>query len=822
MSDRKNDATDPQRDHAPLTFAAGDAAAIDALPVAESRTSLTRGTSAVARKVGSWTISLEGILWVGLVLAAIVTRFWNLGYRALHHDESLHAYYSWIFSNGTGPYVHDPLMHGPFLFHANALIYLLFGVSDATSRFVPAAFGVAIVWLPWLLRDRKFLGRWGALAAGFMLLISPSFLYYTRYIRHDPYTAVGSLVLFIAIFRYFENPQRRWMITAFVSVAFLFANHEIVFAILLAFVMVLWGALLWGRLRPLIPVHLVALAAVMVVYYLHSSQGWAPFPAIPWESATPAETRHFYEQIFTNPFTLSVVAIGIAFIAASVWVMRTHVQKQARKVGYLEAIFGGEGAGTVERGVLAALRDPFGLTIGALLALFIAAALFTTMFTNLHGLATATYAPDGTLLYWLGQQDVQRGEQPWFYFITESIQYEWLAIFLGLAALVVTGVRTIAGAFGRPVRPHLFFSIFLAFWFVMLFAVLSWAGEKMPWLILHFTLPAILLGAVLFNEVVDGAISWVREHAAGTIFGISRQSLSLVLCLLLVAISGAWFLLAARLTAGTWVEVSPGSWQRQIPTWAANDWWLMAIPPLVGIVAIGVCVNLIGPRRTAYATLVASLLVMSLFQVHAGFRLAFLEGDTAKDTMIYNTTSPDTTQLTADLQEMSELVYGDRSMTIAFDGCVQWPLNWYMRNMDNRSIVSSEDAAVSSGAIAIIGVPNGGGSCTLPTEIEGYTAQTYVLRWHEPEQSIYREFAIAPEIPVGRSAWHSATQDHDLVAIIKSVWSGITSITTEEGQQRAFRLLMYREMPGGENGYYFTVFIRNDMLPYYNDVRYGE
>ena len=232
----------PATSPAPAPSAAGQAAV---LPDPNSRTVSERFASAVERAT-SISISLETFLWLLLILAAALTRFWDLGYRALHHDESLHAYYSWVFAEGTQPYVHHPLMHGPFLFHMNALVYLMFGASDATSRFAPALAGVALVALPWLLRGRRFLGPWGALAAGFMLLISPSFLYYTRYIRHDPYTAVGSLILAIAIFRYLERPQRRWMITAFVSVAFLFSNHEIVYAILLAFVMVLWGALVWG------------------------------------------------------------------------------------------------------------------------------------------------------------------------------------------------------------------------------------------------------------------------------------------------------------------------------------------------------------------------------------------------------------------------------------------------------------------------------------------------------------------------------------------------------------------------------------------------
>ena len=67
----------------------------------------------------------------------------GLGDRALHHDETLHAFFSWLIFHGEG-YVHDPLLHGPFLYFFGALIYFLFSVSDATARLGPALFGVAL------------------------------------------------------------------------------------------------------------------------------------------------------------------------------------------------------------------------------------------------------------------------------------------------------------------------------------------------------------------------------------------------------------------------------------------------------------------------------------------------------------------------------------------------------------------------------------------------------------------------------------------------------------------------------------------------------
>src|SRR5436853_61892 len=63
--------------------------------------------------------------WVpfaGLTLLAFAMRMIDLGARAMHHDESLHALYSWYLFVGRG-YTHDPMMHGPFLFHFTALLY---------------------------------------------------------------------------------------------------------------------------------------------------------------------------------------------------------------------------------------------------------------------------------------------------------------------------------------------------------------------------------------------------------------------------------------------------------------------------------------------------------------------------------------------------------------------------------------------------------------------------------------------------------------------------------------------------------------------------
>src|SRR6476660_5558041 len=114
-------------------------------------------------------VNIEMLMWGGLIVFTALTRFWDLGSRSYNHDESLHALYSWYLYQGRG-YVHDPMMHGPFQFHVNALLFFLFGDSDYTGRILPAIFGVVAVILPFGLR--KYLGRVGALLAAVGIAIA--------------------------------------------------------------------------------------------------------------------------------------------------------------------------------------------------------------------------------------------------------------------------------------------------------------------------------------------------------------------------------------------------------------------------------------------------------------------------------------------------------------------------------------------------------------------------------------------------------------------------------------------------------------------------
>jgi uncharacterized protein (TIGR03663 family) len=755
-------------------------------------------------------VTLEGAIWLALVVLAALSRFWDLGSRALHHDETLHAYYSWLLATGQG-YTHDPLMHGPFLFHANALLYALFGASDAMSRVWMAVCGTILVGLPWFLRGPRQLGRWGALTAGVLLLVSPALLYQSRYIRHDTFTVVGATVLLIAIARYVERPQRRWLVTAGAALGVLFTNHEIVFGLVVFFLAPIAIALLWGRLRPAVP----ALAAGGVVALLLVSQlpDRFPLPKIPWNNPTRAQQLDFYQALLVNPLPWALLLLGIATVGGVGLLVRRHRVHGSEGEGWVASLLGGAEPGSVTYAVNAAWADKTGLGVAAAVFAAIVAVFFTTMFTNLYGLVTATFATDGTLLYWLGQHEEQRGEQPWFYYLLLFPQYEPIAAVVGTLAALAVGWRALLVALGRRAPgPRFFFHGTLAIWFAAIFFALSWAGEKMPWLVIHITLPATLLAAAALGAVAE---RWQAAAAGGRV----RTQFPWWAFWALLAAAAAWFLLAGRLSFGAFVPAA-GGWARTVTPEALRWWWLLAVPPLVALAVLAATVLRGGPKRAGMTALAAGSVLLMLLQIHLGWRLAYLEGDVPKDMLVYTQTSPDVHRMTAELTTLSRELTGGNDLEIRYDTGrgTDWPMQWYLRDFPNARIYGGSSLAAPPDApILLVSQDN---ADNVTAWMDGYSAQEYVLRWWFPEYETYRYFALAPELDPGASAWRTAEQPHGPLDVLRSVGSSFAQVLTPEGQQRVYRLLMYRDLPAPIGTYDYTLYVRNDLVPAFNSIRY--
>lgn len=203
--------------------------------------------SALDRKtVGGLTV--EQVVYIVVFLLAVFLRFYELGLRPYHHDESIHAFFSWkILQNGLGEYKYDPVYHGPLLYYSSALMMWLFGDNDFTGRLSAAAFGLGVIAFAWPLR--RHLGRWGALSFMVLVTISPSWTYFTRFIRHDIYLALCNLAAVYFAFRFAETGRGKYLYISAASIALAFANKEDMYLLTPLFLFALLVMMLWGVLR---------------------------------------------------------------------------------------------------------------------------------------------------------------------------------------------------------------------------------------------------------------------------------------------------------------------------------------------------------------------------------------------------------------------------------------------------------------------------------------------------------------------------------------------------------------------------------------------
>jgi uncharacterized protein (TIGR03663 family) len=118
---------------------------------------------------------------------------------------------------------------------------------------------------------------------------------------------------------------------------------------------------------------------------------------------------------------------------------------------------------------------------GVSLFLLVYTLLFSTFLSNPSGLEEGLI---GGIRYWLSQQPVARGGNPWFFYLVLIAAYEWPLILLGTIGIGASLRRPNAGR------------LFLVWMFCSSLVVYSWASERMPWLVLHPLLPLIFLAGI--------------------------------------------------------------------------------------------------------------------------------------------------------------------------------------------------------------------------------------------------------------------------------------------------------------------------------------
>jgi predicted membrane-bound mannosyltransferase len=81
------------------------------------------GNGRLDRPVFAGTRITVEVICVAIVIFNRADTLMGPGLPAYCHDESIHAGTSWKLATGQG-YIHDPVYHGPFLYHLTALVML--------------------------------------------------------------------------------------------------------------------------------------------------------------------------------------------------------------------------------------------------------------------------------------------------------------------------------------------------------------------------------------------------------------------------------------------------------------------------------------------------------------------------------------------------------------------------------------------------------------------------------------------------------------------------------------------------------------------------
>src|SRR5258706_2945991 len=725
-------------------------------------------------------------IFAGIILLAIITRFYHLGLRVMSHDESLHTYFSWLLYRGQG-YQHSPMMHGPWQFHLIALSYFLFGASDFTARIPAALFSISIVWMMWYWR--RFLGKTGGLIAAFLLVISPMMLYYGRYVREDVYACFSGVLMLYSVLRYLENGERKYLYLLTVALAIHFLDKETSFiytAELLIFLAIYFIAQVtrrtWKNNESDYRTFIIALglgvliAAVAAGYGLYMHKGATISETQTVVPANPNATASPLAPATTTSISLTMILGGIALlmlIAAAYFLIRGYGWEKIRNERSFDMLML---CGTIVLPMLSPfpiklLEHQLNVTIpttyeevqamsadshsifvivGFLAVMFLITAgigllwnrekwvktallfwipytiFYTTIFTNSNGFFTGTI---GSLGYWLVQQGVARGSQPWYYYLLVQIPiYEFLPA-LGFFLALIIGFR-------RKITPKLdedevislldnnteernfpnTFSL-LIFWCVISVLAFSFAGEKMPWLTVHLAWPLILTTGWALGQVVEKT-DWA---------GLRERRAPLALASVIIFVVSLMGMILA-LSGST----PPFQGKELAQLQATSAFLLPAIATMISGIAVAYLLQdwtFAHIRRVFVLVFFAFLVVLT---GRAAFRAAYITYDQATEFLVYAHGATGIKEIIAQAKEISERITGGIGVALASDAIapdtgVSWPFVWYLRDFTNQRSFDQPTRSLQDSVIIIVDHKNF--DKIEPAIGPGYYRTDYIRMW---------------------------------------------------------------------------------------------
>ncbi len=674
----------------------------------------------------------ERVLYIVILILAVLSRFYILGDRAISHDESIHTKFSWNLYNGDG-FQHNPMMHGPLLFEATALIYAIFGVSDFTSRIFIALAGIGLVLSPVLFR--KWLGQYGSLIASVMLLISPSISYYSRYIRHDIPLALTGILLLWVVFKYMEEGLPKWLYWLAAVFALMYTTKEASYIYTAIFGVILFipmvgqiVTLKWKRPQYVIPVVTCMILVLLLGSVFIFSFRNAPVNELSLDSSGESRVAEIVLPIWGRIAAATAFCLAFVIILLISNGVGRQVISQLRLYDVLIVIgsltlplgsaflmkyMGGVDMETVYEAVksgnlsivpsetlfimssILVVTLIISIAIGlwwnskqwfiiALIHYSIFFVTYTTIFTWGFGVISGLI---GGLAYWLAQHGVQRGNQPNYYYGLIGILYEYLSILFSIVGgvlaigLSVRNQRKDKSELTSASSLKTTFPLFLTAWLVLSWIAYTWAGEKMPWLYVHIALPSILLSGWTIGHLVE-EMGWVKKQVWSCIKYLS--SFVVVIICAFIGFQSATGLLAAY-KSGTGPS---GPTLIQLGLFGKTA-GAFAVLILFGIILIRTIKHL-GWSRIWRLTGIFVAIMLALFTIRTSVMLNYQNYDLATELLVYAHGTPDIKIALNQIEELSWRLTGSPyDIKVAYGEDGSWPLTWYMVDYPNNYFYST-------------------------------------------------------------------------------------------------------------------------------------
>jgi len=267
--------------------------------------------------------------------------------------------------------------------------------------------------------------------------------------------------------------------------------------------------------------------------------------------------------------------------------------------------------------------------------------------------------------------------------------------------------------------------VLLLFWSFMSLAAFSIAGERMPWLTTHITMPMILTSAFALGYLIE-SIDW--------------QTIKNKKGWLILILSVVFFIALLGLFASLFGTTPPFKGKDLINMQATSTFLLAFLGTFGSAIGLFFLIRQWQTKTFFKFILLIFFAMMSVQTARSAFRAAYINYDNAKELLVYAHATRDMKDSVEQIETISRRLYGDKSIRVAYDNDVRYPYWWYMRDYPNKVDFNDKvSKSLQDSPIIVVGSSNF--SKIDAVVRDDYYRYDYMRMWW-PNEELYRNWTF--------------------------------------------------------------------------------